>query len=90
MEIKVLGPGCARCHETYDLVMRVLAENTIEADVEFVTDPEEIAEAGIEATPAVVVGEKLVVSGRIPQKSEIEGWLVPGKEPDRWWAKKRQ
>lgn len=89
MEIKVLGPGCTRCHETYDLVMSVLAEGMIEADVEYITDPEKIAEAGIKATPAVIVDGKLVSSGRIPQKKEIEGWLVPSKDADWWWTRKR-
>ncbi|MBU1672274.1 MAG: thioredoxin family protein [Actinobacteria bacterium] len=89
MKITILGPGCARCHETHDLVLEVLAENAIEADVEFVTDRGEIDRAGITATPAVIVDERLMVLGRVPRRGEVEGWLVPGKEIDRWWTRKR-
>lgn len=38
LEIKVLGPGCPRCHQTEEIVKEVLAETEVEANVEKVTD----------------------------------------------------
>ena len=34
MEIKILGPGCSRCNATEKVVMDVLAETGITANVE--------------------------------------------------------
>ena len=38
MEIKVLGPGCPRCHQTEKVVMQALSEAGVAANVEKVTD----------------------------------------------------
>ena len=35
----------------------------------------EIMGYGVMSTPAVVVGEKVVHAGSIPDKAAIEGWL---------------
>ena len=90
MEIKVYGPGCARCHELYQLVMDFCAEREISADVDYITDVGEIASAGIMSTPALVVDGKLLASGRVPRKKELERWLgVEATPVDRWWTKKK-
>ncbi len=38
MKIKVLGPGCARCHQTEELVREAVAEAGVDAEIEKVTD----------------------------------------------------
>jgi len=38
MEIKVLGPGCAKCNKTEKLVQEVIKETGVNAIVEKVTD----------------------------------------------------
>lgn len=55
MEIKVLGPGCARCRETEQLVSSAVQEAGITASVEKVTDFREMMSLGVMATPAVVI-----------------------------------
>ncbi|GAB6037040.1 thioredoxin family protein [Fundidesulfovibrio butyratiphilus] len=75
MEIKVLGPGCAKCHETEKLVREVLAEGSIKADVVKVSDLQEIAMMGVFATPAVAVDGKVKCVGKVPSKADIASWL---------------
>ena len=58
MEIKVLGPGCAKCKKAEKIVKEVIAEVGSDAIVEKVTDMMEIAGFGIIATPSVVVGRR--------------------------------
>ncbi|MDP4857767.1 MAG: thioredoxin family protein, partial [Desulfobacterales bacterium] len=53
MEIKVLGPGCKKCHETEKIVKAAVAEASVDATVEYVTDIKEIARYGVFVTPAV-------------------------------------
>lgn len=75
MHIKVLGPGCKKCHETEKVVREVVAETGADAAVEYVTDLAEIARHGIFTTPAVIVDGKAVCVGKVPSKSDVKGWL---------------
>lgn len=47
MEIKVLGPGCAKCKKTEKLVQEVIKESGIDAKVEKVSDMMQIASYGV-------------------------------------------
>ena len=47
MEIKILGPGCAKCEKTAKLVQAVVAETGAQARVEKVTDMMQIAGCGV-------------------------------------------
>ncbi|MDD2390312.1 MAG: thioredoxin family protein [Desulfobacterales bacterium] len=76
MEIKVLGPGCAKCKKAEALVKEVISETGIAADVQKVTDLMEIAGYGVFATPAVVVDGEVKCSGKVPKKEEIKKWLT--------------
>ncbi|MEN6437983.1 MAG: thioredoxin family protein [Syntrophobacter sp.] len=75
MHIKVMGPGCKKCHETEKLVKEVVAEAGSDATVEYVTDITEIAKCGVFSTPAVVVDGKVKSVGKVPAKSDIKSWL---------------
>lgn len=75
MLIKILGPGCARCHRLEQLTREVATESGIEANFENVTQIEQIMAYPILTTPALVIDEEVKVSGRIPSKDEIRGWL---------------
>jgi small redox-active disulfide protein 2 len=75
MEIKVLGPGCARCQTTEKNVKEAVAEAGIDAMVEKITDIREIAKHGVFGTPAVVVDGEVKSVGKIPDKEEIKTWI---------------
>lgn len=75
MEIKVLGPGCPKCHEAEKVVREALAESGVAANVTKVSDFQEIAMLGVFATPAVVIDGQVKVSGKVPSKKEILAWL---------------
>ena len=75
MEIKVLGPGCAKCKQTEEIVKTAVAESGVAAKVEKVTDMMEIAGYGVFGTPAVVVDGEVKCVGKIPKKAEVLGWL---------------
>jgi small redox-active disulfide protein 2 len=75
MEIKVLGPGCAKCKQTEKVVKEAVAEAGIGADIQKVTDVMEIAGYGVFGTPAVVVDGEVKSVGKIPKKKDVMGWL---------------
>lgn len=77
MQVKIYGTSnCARCKGVYEMVQEVVAEKGLDADVEHVTDPKVVAAAGIMASPTLAIDGKMVASGRVPKKKEIERWLT--------------
>ena len=75
MDIKVLGPGCAKCKQTAEIVQEVIAENGIDANVEKVTNAMEIAGYGVFGTPSVIIDGDVKCVGKIPSKDEVKKWL---------------
>jgi small redox-active disulfide protein 2 len=75
MEIKILGTGCAKCHQVEKIVKEAVAETGAAADIEHVTDFKRIAEYGVFSTPSVVVDGEVKSVGKIPKKDEIKAWL---------------
>jgi len=73
--IKVLGSGCANCKKVEALVHEAVDSLGVEATIEKVTDMAAISSYAIMSTPGLVVNDKVVSAGRIPQKSEIEKWI---------------
>ena len=77
MEIKVLGPGCPKCHQTEKIVRETVAASGIQADIEKVTDFMKIASYGVFGTPAVVVDGQVKSVGKIPKKEDVLNWIKP-------------
>jgi small redox-active disulfide protein 2 len=76
MEIKVLGPGCAKCNKTEKLVQEVIKEIGADANVEKVSDMMQIASYGVFGTPSVIVDGEVKCTGKVPKKDEIKNWLL--------------
>jgi small redox-active disulfide protein 2 len=76
MKIKVLGPGCVRCQQVEKTAGEVVKELGIDATVEEVKDIKQIMGYAILSTPGLVINEEVVMSGRIPSKSEVTQWVI--------------
>jgi small redox-active disulfide protein 2 len=75
MEIRILGPGCPRCHEVEKRTMNALVELNVAADLQNVSDLKKIAEYKIIGTPGLVINGKVKCYGRIPSVNEIKAWI---------------
>jgi small redox-active disulfide protein 2 len=76
MEIKILGSGCEKCERLEAVTRTATGELGIDAVFEKVTDPAEIASWGVMATPALVVDDEVVVSGRVPSGDDVSQLLA--------------
>jgi len=72
MEIKVLGTGCARCKSLEKITTKAVEELNLDATVEKVEDIQKIMEYAVMRTPALVINEKVVVSGQVPKIDELK------------------
>jgi len=76
MEIKILGPGCARCDQLEKITKEAVKERGIDASLEHVRDVKKIMEYPILHTPGLVLNEEVVCSGRVPTKAEVTTYIT--------------
>jgi len=70
-EIKVLGPGCAKCKQLEKVVRIVVEENAIDAEITKIEDIVEIMNYGIMTTPALIINGNIVLKGYVPSQEEV-------------------
>ncbi|MCI6672361.1 MAG: thioredoxin family protein [Prevotella sp.] len=75
MEVKVLGPGCAKCKATYNVVEKIIKKNNLDVKLTKVDDIAEILSYDILSTPAIVVDGEVKIKGRVPSEDEIKELL---------------
>ncbi|MFN8373645.1 MAG: thioredoxin family protein [Anaerolineae bacterium] len=71
LNIKVLGSGCPNCKRLEAETRAALDTAGIPYALEKVTEYADIMAYGVMSTPALVINEKVVSSGRIPARSKI-------------------
>jgi small redox-active disulfide protein 2 len=80
MIIKILGPGCTNCLTLERVTRQAVTDLGLDAEIEKVTDYAQIMGYGVMSTPALVVDDKVIISGRVPTPTklrELLGSLTP-------------
>ena len=77
MIIKVLGPGCTNCKTLERVTREAVDALGLDATIEKIEDYPTIMGYGVMSTPALVIDEKVVVSGRVPRPAELRELLAP-------------
>ncbi len=72
MDVKILGSGCVNCRNLEANTRQALAEMGEDAEIDRVTDEGEIVAWGVMSTPALVVDDEVVVSGRVPTPEQLQ------------------
>jgi small redox-active disulfide protein 2 len=74
--IKVLGPGCNNCKTLERVTREAVDALGLDATIEKVEDYPTIVGYGVMSTPALVIDEQLVLSGRVPKVAEVRDLLA--------------
>ncbi len=72
MKVQILGKGCPNCKKTEQNAIQALKNAGIEAEIEKVTDINQIIDFGVTVTPALAIDGEVKFSGKIPTVEEIE------------------
>lgn len=75
LTVKILGSGCANCKKLEAVAREAASNANLQADFIKVTDMKEILAYDLLSTPALVINEKVVTSGRIPTVAEVRQWM---------------
>ena len=76
MMIEVLGTGCAKCNKL-EAVAKAAADNLgVPYEITHVQDINAIVQRGVMTTPALAIDGQIVVSGRVPNETELTSWLT--------------
>ena len=75
MKIKILGTGCPNCQRLEANTKQALEELKVKADIEKITEIQDIMSYGVMGTPALVVDGEVKMYGRVPSMQEIKELL---------------
>ena len=76
MLIEVLGTGCAKCNKL-EAMAKAAADNLgVPYEITHVQDINAIVQRGVMTTPALAIDGQIVVSGRVPNETELTSWLT--------------
>ncbi len=71
MKIQILGTGCPKCKQLEANAREAVASKGVAADIEKVTDIEEIMEMGVMMTPALVIDGEVRSVGKVLTVDQI-------------------
>lgn len=77
--IKVLGGGCSKCEALLAAAKEAVQNSGVDADIEYITDFSLIAGYGIMSTPALMIDNKVVSTGRVLKAKDIQKLLQTSK-----------
>jgi small redox-active disulfide protein 2 len=73
--IKVLGSGCKNCETLLKNTKDAVKKMNLEADVEYITDMQEVMKYGVMSMPALAVNGKVVSAGRVCRTEDVANIL---------------
>jgi small redox-active disulfide protein 2 len=76
MNIKILGTGCPNCQKLEANTKKALEELKMKAQVEKITEIQDIMSYGVMGTPALVVDGEVKIYGRVADAKEIKEFLT--------------
>ena len=80
MKIQILGVGCPKCKTLLANVEAAVQELKLEAEIEKVTEIQEIVSFGIMSTPGLAVNGKVLSAGKTLSTEQIKELLAKVQE----------
>ena len=75
MNVKILGGGCSKCETLLANAKEAIEKAGVKAEVEYITDMEQVMSYGVMSMPAIVVNEQVVSMGKVLKAAQVEELL---------------
>ncbi len=76
MKIQILGTGCAKCQLLEKNAREAIADLGVSAEIEKVTNVDDIMEMGVMMTPALAIDGDVKVVGKVLSKESIKEMIT--------------
>jgi len=73
--VRIFGSSCISCNKLQSLLINILDEMELAADIEQIHDPDEIGRYGIVHTPALIINGTIKCHGYMPARAQVEAWI---------------
>ena len=75
MVVRIFGSSCISCNNLQTMMIEILDQTNLAADIEQIHDPDEIGRYGILHTPALILNGEIKCQGRMPTPAQLEQWV---------------
>ena len=75
MKIQILGTGCPKCAKLAEHAELAIKETGSNAEIEKITQINDIMKFGVMVTPALAIDGDVKVSGKIPTVEELKNLI---------------
>ncbi|MCP5519572.1 MAG: TM0996/MTH895 family glutaredoxin-like protein [Verrucomicrobiales bacterium] len=75
MQLLVIGPGCTKCKTLAQFTEQAVQELGVDAEINKVTDLNQIMALGVMMTPALAINGTVKVVGKVPSVGELKSLL---------------
>jgi len=75
MKIQILGTGCPKCKQLTANVEQAVADLDLDAEIDKITDLQDIMEAGVMMTPALAIDGEVKAAGKVLSVDQIKELL---------------
>ncbi len=75
LTIRILGRPCVACNKIKVMLIDILQEKKVAADIEDVQDLDEIWRYGVTKTPALIINGEIKSAGFQPPRVQMEKWI---------------
>jgi small redox-active disulfide protein 2 len=79
MKVQILGMGCPKCKALEQHAREAVADLSLDASIEKVTDSDSIQDMGVMMTPALAIDGEVKSVGKVLTKDQIIAYLKGGK-----------
>lgn len=76
MIIEIIGSGCKKCKALFELTKEVIGEIGLNDQVLYSTDIKRLINMGIMGVPVVMIDNKPVLIGELPDKKKLKQILI--------------
>ena len=75
-KLLILGTGCAKCDKLMERTRAAADDLGLEYDIAKLGDLNDILKYGVMVTPALVVDDEVMCTGRVPEVDELRALLA--------------
>ncbi len=72
MTVQICGAGCKKCIKLTENLRKVIDDNNYDIEIIKITDYKEMLDLGVMSTPALLINDKIISTGKVHSTKQLE------------------